>query len=313
MKQNLDTRRILIYLAFTFGIAWLVALVILLTGGLANSPQVGDNLTLALVLVSTVYMWAPAIAHLLTRLVTGEGWQNTYLSPRFKKGWPYWVAAWVLPAVFTALGAVLFFGVFPRFFDPSLNSLRTQFESNGQPAPIDLWTLFLIQIFGGVLLAPVINCLFSFGEEFGWRAYLLPKLIPAGARKAILWMGLIWGIWYWPLIAMGYHYGVEYWGWPWLGLIVTTWLAVVMGAFLGWVTLRGGSIWPAVIGHAAVNGISGFVLICTQGQPNLLLGPLSFGFVASIGWALIAFWVYARPPVALEVHSEEPKAQTTVS
>ena len=43
LKTKLGTRRIVIFLAFSFGIAWLTALVILLPGGLANSPRIGAS------------------------------------------------------------------------------------------------------------------------------------------------------------------------------------------------------------------------------------------------------------------------------
>jgi membrane protease YdiL (CAAX protease family) len=34
--------------------------------------------------------------------------------------------------------------------------------------------------------------LFGFGEEFGWRGYLLPKLMPLGRWKAYVLVGIIW-------------------------------------------------------------------------------------------------------------------------
>lgn len=33
------------------------------------------------------HMTTPALAHILTRLITREGWQGLYLRPNFKKGW----------------------------------------------------------------------------------------------------------------------------------------------------------------------------------------------------------------------------------
>jgi uncharacterized protein len=72
------------------------------------------------------------------------------------------------------------------------------------------------------------------------------------------------------------------------------WFTLVTGVFLGWVTLRGGSVWPAVIGHAAINGISGLALLFTQGEPNPLLGPLPVGLIGSAGWAALALWILLR-------------------
>jgi len=46
-------------------------------------------------------MWAPSLAHILTRLVTGEGWKNLGLRLNLRKGWPFWLAAWFLPGLLT--------------------------------------------------------------------------------------------------------------------------------------------------------------------------------------------------------------------
>ena len=298
-SERLDTKRIGVFLAFAYGIAWAYGLIIYLTGGLANSPQIipGTPITLALVLLAIGYMWAPALAHLLTRLVTREGWRDTFLRPRLRQGWPYWLAAWFVPGLMTIVGAALFFAIFPRFFDPSLSALRRTLEQSvqqtGQELPFSPWVLVGIQTIAGILVAPLINSLFAFGEEFGWRAYLLPKLLPLGERKALLATGVIWGIWHWPVIAMGHNYGLNYPGAPWTGMLVMVWFTVVTGTFLGWAALRGGSVWPAVIGHAAINGISGLGILFVQGEPNSLLGPLPTGLIASVGWTALALWLLA--------------------
>jgi hypothetical protein len=92
VNDNVDTKRISIYLAFAFGIAWAISLVVYLTGGLVNSPMLipGMGITLALVLIAGPVMWSPALAHILTRLITREGWKNTFLRPKLKQGWLYW-------------------------------------------------------------------------------------------------------------------------------------------------------------------------------------------------------------------------------
>ncbi|HEC22291.1 MAG TPA: CPBP family intramembrane metalloprotease [Chloroflexi bacterium] len=301
MGAKVDTRRVLIFLAFAFGIAWATGLVVYLTGGSENSPELipGTPITLALVLVAVFYMWAPAVAHILTRLITREGWQNTYLKPRFRQGWPYWLAAWFLPAALTIAGGALFFALFPRYFDSSLRFIRELLaqaeEQAGQPLPITPAMFAAIQTLQAVLFAPLINSLFTFGEEFGWRAYLQPKLMPLGGRRAVLLMGLIWGVWHWPVILMGHNYGLDYPGAPYLGLLMTLWVMTLFAAFLGWVALRGGSVWPAVIGHAALNGIAGLGQLFTRGEPNPLLGPLPVGLIGSAGFAVLALWIFLRP------------------
>jgi membrane protease YdiL (CAAX protease family) len=295
MDSRLDTRRIIIFLGFAFGIAWITGLIIYLNGGLTHSPQIAPGVSLALLLMATVYMWAPALGNILTRLITHEGWEDMGLRPHFKKGWRFWLAGWFLPVVVTMPGAVLFFLLFPQYFDASLPYVRQIMAASPSMSSIAPWTLAIIQIAQGVLIAPIINSVATFGEEFGWRAYLLPKLMPLGGRKAMVLIGLIWGVWHWPVILMGYEYGFNYPGYPWAGPLLFIWVTFGLGIFLGWLTLRGKSIWPAVICHAAINGIAGVAIIATTDQPNLLLGPLPVGIIGSLGFALVAIAVFVSP------------------
>ena len=297
MTSSLDKKRILIFLAFAFGIAWAAGLVIALTGGIAGSPVLVPGLpyTLALVLMAVAYMGAPAIAHVLTRVFTREGWQNVGLRPNLRRGWPFWLAAWFLPAVFTILGAGVYFLVFPQNFDPNFTYVRQLLSSAGAAgAAITPVQYFLIQAVQAVLISPLVNGLFTFGEEFGWRAYLLPKLMPLGGRRAVLLSGVIWGVWHWPLIAMGHNYGLDYPGFPWPGMGMMVVMCIGLGIFLSWVTLRGGSVWPAVIGHAAVNGISALAMLVTViGAGNPLIGPQPTGILGMAAWIVAAVIIFA--------------------
>ena len=44
--------------------------------------------------------------------------------------------------------------------------------------------------------------IFTFGEEFGWRGYLLPRLAPLGGISAAIITGVIWGLWHTPVIVL---------------------------------------------------------------------------------------------------------------
>ncbi len=306
MEKTLDTRRILIYLAFAFGIAWVASLAVYLTGGLRDSPIVipQANISLALILIAGPVMWAPALAHLLTRLLTGEGWEDVCLRPRLKQGWPYYAAAWLLPGLLTIAGLVAYFLLFPRHYDPELTTLKRMLAQSGVDLEtVNIWTIVAAQTLQAMLLSPLLNGLATFGEEFGWRGYLQPKLMGLGQRRAVLLMGLIWGVWHWPVILMGHNYGLDYPGAPFLGPLAMIWFTLALGTFLGWVTLKAQSVWPAVIGHAAVNGMANLGVIFVQGEPNPLLGPLPVGLIGGIGFTLAALLILLipgalRPPQA---------------
>lgn len=293
MENNgVDWKRVSIFIAFAFGVAWLVALGLYLTGGLTAT-----SITLAALAVG--YMGAPALAHILTRLITREGWQGLYLHPNFKKGGLYWLICWIAPVIFTFLGMGLFFVLFPQYYDPTFSAVTKLMEQSatatGQTPPaIDPWIVVLSQTLTALLVAPILNAIPILGEEFGWRAYLQPKFMPLGGRKAMVVMGVIWGLWHAPLIAMGHNYGTDYPGAPWTGILATIWIMFILGTFLGWATLRGGSVWPAVIGHGAFNGIAGIYVFFTQGTPNTLLGPSAAGLIGSWALTVVALIIFLK-------------------
>jgi membrane protease YdiL (CAAX protease family) len=293
MENNfVDWKRVGIFIVFAFGIAWLVALVLYLTGGLTPTPY-------TLILLGVGYMGAPAIAHILTRLITHEGWQGLYLRPNFRKGWLYWLICWIAPVAFTFLGMGLFFALFPQYYDPTLSAVTSLMEQSaaatGETLPaMDPWVIVLSQTLTSLLAAPILNAIPILGEEFGWRAYLQPRLMPLGGRKAMVVMGFIWGLWHAPLIAMGHNYGTNYPGAPWTGILATIWIMFILGTFLGWAVLRAGSVWPAVIGHGAFNGIAGIYVFFTQGAPNPLLGPSLVGLIGSWAITLVALIIFLK-------------------
>lgn len=305
MSHKVDARRILIYVGFAFGIAWATSLVIYLTGGLGQSPMLFPELgvSLALVLLTGPFMWAPAIAHVLTRVITREGWERPYLRPQLRRAWPYWVAAWLLPGLLTIVGMVAYFLLFPHHYDGSLGGLRemlaAQLPEGVGLEELNVWALAAVQVAQAVLLAPILNSVATFGEEFGWRGYLQPKLLHLGTRRALVLTGAIWGVWHWPVILMGYNYGFDYLGAPFLGPLAMVWFTVVAGTLLGWLTLRGKSAWPAVIGHAALNGMAGLGVIFLRGDPHTLLGPTPVGLIGGIGFTatavVILVWLDGRP------------------
>src|SRR3972149_5068169 len=115
MKQTLDLRRIGIFLAFAFGIAWAIALLIYLTGWVNSTEELipGLGITLAGALIALGYMWAPGLAHIFTRLITREGWKYSGLALNLER-WGTWALAWVLPAALTLFGVLVYFAVFSQ-------------------------------------------------------------------------------------------------------------------------------------------------------------------------------------------------------
>ena len=275
-------RRVVIFCALAFAQAWLVALVLWQMGGL-SSPA-------ALPLMAIGTMGAPAVAHVLTRIITHEGWGDMWLRPRLKRGWPYWLLAWFGVGALVVLGMVLYLALYPRYYDSNLTLISREIPPEFSISP---WFVAIQGAVVGLLVSPFVNGLATFGEEFGWRGYLFPRLMALGPRKALLLSGVIWGVWHAPYIVMGHNYGLAYAGAPWLAPLAMVWFCLVVGTVLSWLTWKAGSVWPAVIGHAVLNGMAGLPAMFVQGQPNPILGPTVAGVIGGATFALVAlglFW-----------------------
>jgi membrane protease YdiL (CAAX protease family) len=294
MNSAIDRKRILIFVAIAYGLSIAPYLVIFLGGGLFSSyrnaaaPQAG--------VLRAALMFAPMIAHIATRLITREGWSNTLLRPDLSRGcWRYYLAAWFLPFVAAIVGGAVYYLLFPGHFDPSMTSYRELGEVTSIGSAMEPWVFFITQV-GIAIVTPWTEALLlSFGEEFGWRAYLLPKLMPLGLRKAALLVGIIHGVWHWPSIFVGFNYGFGYWGAPVVGPLLFALVSIFPSAFYAWVTLRSGSVWPAALGHGAINASNTLVWIFARGEPNPLIGPGLQGVIGSLGYAVLAMLIFFSP------------------
>jgi CAAX protease family protein len=289
MNAKIDRRRVLIFVSITHSISIALGLVIYFNGGLSSGEAVGLS-PLAATLLGAL-MFAPTVAHLATRLITREGWSNMLLWPRLRRGWPYYLAGLVLPVVATIVGGAIYYLLFPGRFDVTMTYALEELglvPVGGQTSP---WAYPIVN--GGYLILISMAALpLMFGEEFGWRAYLLPKLMPLGGRRAVLLLGAIWAVWHWPAIFMGYEYGLDYWGAPVVGPLLFVVISFFFSAFLGWLTLRSGSVWPAAFGHGVINVSPMLMVAFTRGAPDPLLGPLPVGIIGVLGYAVLGVLIF---------------------
>jgi len=128
----------------------------------------------------------------------------------------------------------------------------------GLPVPSALYFPALIILFIGVTAIgiPLSGLAGVFGEEYGWRGFLLQELIPVGKIRAVLWVGVVWGIWHFPVIIRGVHtYPASL-----LGLSLAIIFFVLWGMIQGYALLKTGSIWVVSFMHGLVNSIYSFIL-----------------------------------------------------
>ncbi len=285
-------KRAAVFVAVTFVLTWAVEFGIIwpLAGG--NLVEGGNVATGAL---TGGIMFIPAIGVLLARLITREGMRDAWFKPvQFKRTWKWWIAAWLGTVVLIAVGAVVYFAVFPGDFDPSMSASVAGWQQLYEEMGYGSFTEgeIRIMLYAGLasaLFVSLVNVIPAFGEEWGWRGYLLPKLLGRfHVLPAMLIMGVIWGLWHLPLTVMGHNYGVGYVGYPVLGIVAMCWMCVCVGVFFAYLTLRTGTCIPAAIGHAMFNGCASAGIMFSATGGNLFAGPLPTGMVGCVGFTVVA-------------------------
>lgn len=295
--ERVPWRAVAVFVGLACALAWLVAMPLWLVGSEASAfmslfaPLAGAMMftpTLA-VLVVVFLMKAPR----------GE-------RMRFLGMWPlrptkrlvsFAVAMNFAPVLIVAacIGVSALFGWVQldlAHFSGYRQTIDAQLESLGpETAEIAASSLPPVGALIGIQLAVVmvggfLNLFPALGEELGWRGWLLPMLRPLGVWPALLLTGAIWGLWHSPVILLGYNFNRT----DWSGVALMTVGCVLWGVFFGWLRLRTGSVWPAVLGHGSLNasaGMIGMFAAATDAPPDMaLVNPLGVP-----GWIVLAIIV----------------------
>jgi membrane protease YdiL (CAAX protease family) len=141
--------------------------------------------------------------------------------------------------------------------------------------------LLLSAAINTVLVGPFLGLIITFGEEYGWRGFLQTELIRLGRIRGVLLLGVIWGIWHWPMIWMGYNYP----GQPLFGSLFMVAYCIILAYFLAYAVFKSKGVWTAAYLHALTNQtLSFFILFVVTptstlysfgvGLPTLLLGAI---------------------------------------
>jgi uncharacterized protein len=279
-----DRRGLASFLIITFGITYAIEGALIVGGfRVSQIPPLFGQLVIAIV------MWVPAAATVLTiRFVTHEGFRVT--SFRIGRLTPYLTSALIVPACF-ALTYALTWLLGLGQPDWQLSHFRSLMASTGTDtstmpsSAVIVPALFLASL----ILGPTVNGIFGFGEEFGWRGYLLPKLMPLGRVKAFTIVGVVWGLWHAPLIAVGFNYP----GYPVLGTLAMVALTTALGIYLNELTLRNRSSILAGWIHGAFNGQAYGIWRILFPDVNPLLGGMT-GLVGIAVWLSLGIWQASR-------------------
>ena len=215
-------RPILLYLVVAFGLAWAWWGQLILRG-VTGPDRLADSHLPALL--------APALAALLVRVVQAGPGGAIALLQSVLRPWQ-------------RIGQILGSLVLPVAAADALWLVAGDAGS--------VWSYPGIPPGTGVLAILLIALAFNaFGEEVGWRGFLLAHLAPLGRLRAALLVGLAWALWHAPAFFLPFGLGAHV-----SGAMILAWAISLMAGsvVLAWVWFAsGGALGATILWHLVFN------------------------------------------------------------
>ena len=195
-------------------------------------------------IIYMIFSFSPAIASLIARVVTKEGFRDMKLHMHLTGNIRYYLLAFGLPLI--CLSAMFLLPVIVSGHGDWLCGFTF---SNVLSNALLLLAFSAVQSIG------------LLGEELGWRGYMNQKMEPLlGTVGTCLVGGIVWGLWHFPMDIAGYFGGNG----TFSEVLVSTFGRLAMltcfGAFLMWLTKKTNSVFPSVIAHFMYNESQGAVM-----------------------------------------------------
>jgi len=275
------------YIILTCVVSWAIAGIAILFG-------LRIKQTLAYTIFAAAFMCIPAICVIILQKYHKEKpFRNLNIS--FKLNWWFLIAG-IVPFIYTfiTLGINI---LFPNVY---FSSTHEGFISTLSPEQAELFqqqiaqfnpAIFLLMQIGGALVAGyTINAVFAFGEELGWRGYLLKTLHNKKFLHVSLITGIVWGIWHFPLILLGHNYPQN----PVAGVGMMIILCILLSPMMTYIVIKSKSVITAAIFHGSNNAIAGIVILYIVGGNDLTNGITGLAGFLALLLVNLAFYLYDK-------------------
>jgi membrane protease YdiL (CAAX protease family) len=130
-----------------------------------------------------------------------------------------------------------------KFFFTLLTTSRIRSHSVFAPGDLYRASPVFLSFLGLGLIA-------AFGEELGWRGFLLPKMVTGGISHPYFTSGLVWAGWHLPLIAFAGYYTT---GHVFIMALAYGVSIIAINFVISELRMRSDSVWVATVFHASHN------------------------------------------------------------
>ena len=277
-----------VFLILTFVISYSLAGIFRLLGG--QYDEIGG------IIMAIVYMFIPMISVIIVEKVIHKEKIRESLFISFKINQWFFVAWLITPVISLATFGISL--LFPDVtYSPEMTGILKRFESIYSPEQMEqvknsmemlpfhpIWLSVIQGLIGGV----TINAVAGFGEELGWRGFLMKEFKEMNFTKASIIIGFIWGIWHAPIILMGHNYPQH----PEIGvLMMIIWCILLTPLFL-FITIKSKSVIAASIMHGTLNGTAGIAIMLIDGGNDLTVGMTGLAGFLSLLLFLVGLFIY---------------------
>jgi membrane protease YdiL (CAAX protease family) len=272
-------KKVILFVGLTFFANWLMAILFFAFGGRWG--------TAASLLMAASYMFVPMVITIIVQKSIYKEPLKEPLGISFKLN-RWFLIAWLLPPIiaFATIGvSLLFAGV---EYCPEMTGLLERYKSIVTAEQLQQMQNFpsvfrshpiLMGLLLGLIAGVTINAVAGFGEELGWRGFLQRELGFLGFWKSSVVIGIIWGVWHWPLILRGHNYPQH----PVIGIFMMVVLCVLLAPIFSYVRLKAKSVIAAAIIHGSFNATAGISIVAVKGGNDLAVGVVGLaGFVVLV-------------------------------
>ena len=270
-------------------ISWIFAAVMIFGFGVKT---ITDN-PMKYTVLASLYMLLPLMTAVVLQKVDKEKLTSTGLL-RFKISWS-WLVAWMLPVVIVLI-TIFVNTLLPGCeYNTDMSSMipldsATEEQREMLSMFMNPTVMIVVTIVSGLFAGVTINALFAFGEEYGWRNYLVSALKEKKFICASVFIGIVWGLWHFPLILLGHNYPQH----SVVGVFMMVIFCVLASFVETYFVMKTKSVFPAAIFHGTINAVAGLNVILIKGGNDLLNGMtgLSGFFVMAV--VVIMIYLFDR-------------------